>query len=330
MTYSTAGARRRRVPGPREHAIVGLLRVRLYGTARGLVHRRTAWLLLTGLGLILWVAYIAHPTALDAHAYYVGQYGTLGGTDAYLYSPAFSQAVEPLRWLGWDGFRTVWRAINVAALAVMAGPLTGPLIFIRPVAFEVNLGNIHLLMGLAVVAGFRWPATWAFILLTKVTPGVGLLWFAVRREWRNLGIALGVTAAIVAVSFVVDPAAWFQWFAVLRSPGETDALLLVSAPLEWRLLAAAALVTWGARTDRHWTVLGAAFLALPAVWLAASATLVAALHGRPRADALDPVDGQPILLEVGGRQGAAVRDDDVLVTARPEHIGVPAVLRGRV
>ena len=43
----------------------------------------------------------------------------------------------------------------------------------------------------AIVLGFRWPFTWAFVLLTKVTPGVGLLWFAVRREWRSLAIALG-------------------------------------------------------------------------------------------------------------------------------------------
>jgi hypothetical protein len=32
--------------------------------------------------------------------------------------------------------------------------------------------------------------------------GHRLLWFVVRREWRNLAIALGGTAAIVAVSFV--------------------------------------------------------------------------------------------------------------------------------
>ena len=69
-----------------------------------------------------------------------------------------------------------------------------------PVSQEILIGNIHLLLAAAIVLGFRWPGTWAFVLLTKVTPGVGLLWFAVRREWRSLGIALGATAAIVAVS----------------------------------------------------------------------------------------------------------------------------------
>ena len=48
-----------------------------------------------------------------------------------------------------------------------------------------TVGNIHLLLGAVIVAGFRWPWLWALPLLTKVTPGVGLLWFALRREWRT-------------------------------------------------------------------------------------------------------------------------------------------------
>ena len=70
---------------------------------------------------------------------------------------------------------------------------------------ELAGGNIHLLLAAAIVLGFRWPWTWAIVLLTKITPGIGLLWFVVRREWRDLAIALGATAAIVAVSFLVWP-----------------------------------------------------------------------------------------------------------------------------
>jgi hypothetical protein len=79
-----------------------------------------------------------------------------------------------MAWLGWR--RT---------LLVLAFP---------PVALELYHGNIHLLLAAAIGLGLRYPWTWAFVLLTKVTPGVGLIWFAVRREWRQLGIALGVTA----------------------------------------------------------------------------------------------------------------------------------------
>ena len=53
------------------------------------------------------------------------------------------------------------------------------------------------------------------------TAGIGLLWFAVRREWRPLGIALGTTLAISAVSFVLAPGLWTSWFDLLAGGGGT-------------------------------------------------------------------------------------------------------------
>lgn len=230
-----------------------------------------------GVGIALWALWlwaIGVGIPVDVSAYYRADlddlYGQarLGGVDAYLYSPAFAQLTEPLRLLGWDVFREAWRVLEVGALVALAGPLAGPLLFLAPVSGEVNAGNIHLLLALAIVAGFRWPAAWAFVLLTKVTPGVGLVWFAVRREWRNLALALGATAGIVAVSFALNPSAWFDWVAVLArgSAGFAD-VQVVNGPLVLRVAAGAVLVAWGGRTDRPWTVLVAAWLALPVTWL---------------------------------------------------------------
>ena len=104
-----------------------------------------------------------------------------------------------------SGRRSCWLAVRF---------LTGPRLFAVGVllaAAELAGGNISLLLAVAIVVGFRWPAAWALILLTKVSPGIGLLWFAVRREWRNLAIALGATAAVVAVSAVIMPGAWLEW-----------------------------------------------------------------------------------------------------------------------
>jgi Protein of unknown function (DUF2029). len=240
-----------------------------------------------------WLLYVTTAqVAIDAHAYFQAQSGTLydlawGTGDAYVYSPAFSQIIEPLRWLGWDGFRTTWRLLELGALTMIAGPLVGPLLFVSPVALEINLGNIHLLMAGAIVAGFRYPALWSFVLLTKVTPGVGLLWFAVRREWRSLSIALGVTTAIAGVSFVLAPSDWFAWAGLLVNPPTLDLAPIVTAPLVLRLLFAAGLVTWGALRGYRWTVIIAAYLALPSVGLAAAGMLVGllALRGRGPADA---------------------------------------------
>ena len=49
--------------------------------------------------------------------------------------------------------------------------------------------------------------------LTKVTPGIGMLWFAVRREWRHFAIAAGATLAIAVASRLVAPDLWQQYFA---------------------------------------------------------------------------------------------------------------------
>ena len=78
-------------------------------------------------------------------------------------------------------------------------------------AAELVGGNISLLLAVVIVVGFRGPPPGRLILLTKVTPGIGLLWFAVRREWRNLGIALGATVVVIAVSTAIDAGAWPEW-----------------------------------------------------------------------------------------------------------------------
>ena len=85
----------------------------------------------------------------------------------------------------------------------------------RSRSMEVAGGNVSLLLAAAIVVGFRWPAAWSIVLLTKLTPGIGLLWFAVRREWRALAIALGVTAAIAAISFAILPDQWRTWLDVI-------------------------------------------------------------------------------------------------------------------
>ena len=143
---------------------------------------------------------------------------------------------------------------------------------------ELIGGNISLLLAAAIVLGFRWPATWSFVLLTKVTPGVGLLWFVVRREWRSLAIALGATLAFVAASFVLVPGAWPAWIDNLRAnAGGSGTWAAVPIPLAIRLPAAVLTVAWGARHDRRWTVPIATMLALPALWYGSLAMLLAVI-----------------------------------------------------
>jgi hypothetical protein len=200
---------------------------------------------------------------------------------AYVYSPAFLQLVSPLTALPWQAFMAVWTGLLLLAVRLLTGPrlLAAGLLF-PFTAMEVAGGNVSLLLAVAIVAGFRWPWTWSLVLLTKITPGIGLLWFAVRREWTSLAIALGATAAIVAVSFVSLPEQWRTWVDVVIQnveAGRSGTWASVPIPLWLRLPVAIAVVVWGARTDRPWTVPVASMLALPAIWYGGLSILLAVI-----------------------------------------------------
>jgi hypothetical protein len=240
-----------------------------YATANG-HHRDMTW----------WAADMA-----DLYA------GRLAADGFYGYSPAFVQLLA-LRALPWEAAAWAWGGLMLAALVVCAGRWTPLVILAPPVLGELIIGNVHLLYAGAIVLGFRWPQTWALMLLTKVTPGIGLLWFAARREWRKLGIALGATAAITLVSFAIAPELWPEWLATLTASAQAQPLpvqpnALFPVPLLVRLPLAAAIVVWGALTDRRWTVALAVVLALPVVWTAGLAVLVAAIPYVGRRGAAD-------------------------------------------
>jgi hypothetical protein len=248
----------------------------------GLLAAVAAWIF-----IVLWCEpYGRWPgTAMDAHAYWLAPGGldpypisAVGTPNAYLYSPVFLQLLWPLRMLSWQGFVAGWAVLPIAALAY----LTGPRLFLLGLALtflEVAGGNIELLIGVAIVLGFRWPATWSFVLLTKVTPGLGMLWFVVRREWGALIVAGVATAAVVAVSFVVWPEAWIRWPQVLTSnTGATKGTwAAIPVPFMVRLPFAVVVVVWGALKNHRWTVPIAAMLALPALWYGGLAIIIATL-----------------------------------------------------
>lgn len=210
--------------------------------------------------------------------------GTDDGYGFYRYSPAFVPLLILASAVPWPVFAVGWIAMLVGIYIWMAGDDKWPLLVFVPVLFEFYLGNVHLLLALAVVLGFRWPGTWAFVLLTKITPGIGLWWFVVRREWRSLAIAMGMTAGIVGAGIIVSPGVWRDWYVSLTVTGPATGSNQVPIPLPIRLLAALLLVTWGARTDRRWTVVVATTLALPTLWFHGLAMLVGVValeHGQP-------------------------------------------------
>ena len=202
--------------------------------------------------------------------------GTGQGHNGYNYSPAFEFVVGWWRWLPFETFVAIWRAILLGLLVWMAGPFTIFVLFTVPVASEINAGNIQIMLAAAIVIGFRFPAAWAFVLLTKLTPGIGLLWFALRRRWRDLAIALGVTAAIFAVSFVLHPDRWFDYVTLLTgSPAPSVAPYYL--PFWVRLGPALAFIVFGAWRGYRWPVVVGSTLALPVYYIISSSMLVGVL-----------------------------------------------------
>jgi hypothetical protein len=224
------------------------------------------------------------PSGMDARCYWepslADPYLHSNWTEqiAYPYSPAFLQFLEPIRILPWQAFMAAWAAILMAAMVF----LTGPRLILLGLAWfglmEIWGGNIELLVAAAIVLGFRWPAAWSFVLLTKITPGVGLLWFLVRREWRSLAIAVGATVAIAGVSYALMPEAWQAWPGVLTANvGKGGTWAAVPVPLVARMPAALLLIVWGARHDHRWVVPIGSMLALPALWYGGLSIMLAAL-----------------------------------------------------
>jgi hypothetical protein len=257
------------------------------------------------LGVVVVAAFgtVCHPwLGYDAHAYWAvdpaapynfdytpDQYG------AFRYSPAAAQLFGLFRFLPWPFFALLWFGFLAVLLVWLARGWTLAVLAFPVIAFDIYLGNIEVLLAAAIVVGFRHPAAWAVVLLTKVTPGVGLVWFVARREWRNLAIALGATAIIAGASFLVAPTLWFEWPQAILAVRDRPSMLSVVI----RIVAAVVLVYWGARTDRRWTVVVGGTLALGWLDIKTAAMLVGL------AAFLPPLEGSarsmlPAALRIGG------------------------------
>ncbi|NJD29690.1 MAG: DUF2029 domain-containing protein [Chloroflexi bacterium] len=221
----------------------------------------------------------------DLHAYWITREGVsyanehAGPAGAYLYSPAFAQAISPLTSLPLPLFAGLWTALIAGLLLWLTGRNVFVVAMLPPVLLSIVQGQLDLVYAAVAVVGLRWPAAWAIPLLTKVTPGIGIVWFLVRREWRSLAIAVGATLAVVAVSFALDPGAWVSWLSfVYRAEFPRDpTLVYVDVPLHVRAPLALAVIVWGARTNRPWTIPVAMTLAMPILWFNSPTILVALL-----------------------------------------------------
>ena len=172
--------------------------------------------------------------------------------EAYVYSPAFAQLIYPFTLLPWPVFAALWTGLAIGILFWMRVPW---MLAFPGVIDDILRGNIHVfLAGAVVLAVWRQPwgaGAWAFPFLTKVTPGIGILWHPLRGEWRALWVGLGLTAAIVGVSVLLTPDLWAEWISLLAANvGADPRIQVIPLPFLVRLPIAVVLIVVAARWTR--------------------------------------------------------------------------------
>lgn len=205
----------------------------------------------------------------DSHAYWVaardpGSWYTRlpAHWDAYLYSPAFAQALSPVGQLPWRAFQALWAAAQLATLAWLLAPLgwRRGLTVMGFVVPELVLGNLYIFYAAVLVLMLRRaPGVLAFPLLTKVFPGIVGLWFLMRREWRAASWAVVSTVLVVAISAAVSPQAWLAWIRFLTSTADTGR----GSTAAVRFVVSAGIIVWAARRGHAWLLAPALVLSSP-------------------------------------------------------------------
>lgn len=208
-----------------------------------------------------------HGVGMDAHAYWLGArlehpYGPAPTQrDAYLYSPLFAQVTRVIAWLPFPVFCAVFTALCLAACWWLLRPLSlgwrvPALLLCAP---TLLIGNVYPLLCAAFVLAASSAAWLPVQALTKVTPtAVGLVWYAVRGDWRLVWRALGATAVLVLASAAFEPHLWVEWVRFLLHHGGDRGW---SFPV--RLVLAVALTVLGARRRSGLAIAVAFYLSMP-------------------------------------------------------------------
>jgi hypothetical protein len=188
-------------------------------------------------------------------------------SEHYRYAPAYYWVTLPLRALPFEVFVSLWAVAHLAAIAWL-GPWTIVLAF-----DDVIRGNVTTFLAVAIVLAVRGQAwTWVAVLLTKVTPGVGLLYHVGRREWRAVVVAVATTLFVVVVTWPLG--LWPEWFRSLGAAQGTYPTVDLVAPLPIRVLIGGVLSLAAARW--LWLLPIGMIVAMPGL-LPSSFALLAAL-----------------------------------------------------
>src|SRR4051795_100823 len=106
---------------------------------------------------------VAYYTFNLAHPYG----GNVGDLGFFAYAPPVALILAPFHALPSMAFVMVWYTVLFSCVAWLGRRSFLAVLAFPPVAIDLYHGNIHLLLGVAIALGFRYPALWSGVLLTK-------------------------------------------------------------------------------------------------------------------------------------------------------------------
>jgi hypothetical protein len=216
----------------------------------------------------------------------------------YFYSPPWTVVLAALSRLPLVAEWTLINALNVAALRYVAGSWrrVGYMLWIIPIAWELALGNINLLIAASIVAAVRDGNTFlpAALSFAKFSPVLAVD----PRKWRRFALWIGLGLAITLPWWWL----WPDWIAQMTRAWSNPVGWLLPIPFAVRLPVALILVATRTRLGR---VTGA-ILAIPALYYLSTVTLVA-----PLAICLDLLAERRAKRHIGAGEAAAAQFGDV-------------------
>jgi hypothetical protein len=225
------------------------------------------------------------------------------GQFLYLYPPPLGIAFGPFTGLDPETGAVVWYLLKIGGLALAAALMPvrlttrllvfGISLFSYAVLRDLVMGNVSMLLPIALAAGWRWldrpvgSIALAVATSVRVTTGAFLIWFAMRRAWRPLAWMVGAGMALIVISLpFVGIDGYRDYFAVLGNVSgtgtlsqnrhitalaielglPTDKLWLVLVPTWALALGAMALSTRRDAATGYMVTAGAALLLAPLMW----------------------------------------------------------------
>ncbi len=212
---------------------------------------------------------------------------------AYWYPPPLAQVLAPLTsFVGADAFSVAWTIALLACLWWLAGRdalVALALVAFLPVAIELRVRNVHLLIAVLVVLALR--RSWAFWVpaaALKITPVLGIIYLAAAGRWRDAVKVAVLGLGVLGLSVALGPEAWRDFLDVVGVRAGTDGGSLLPIPFALRFAAGAVLAVVAGfvaagrlGADRFPRFAGEALLVVgltianPTLWMTAFSLLVA-------------------------------------------------------